>query len=64
MVPIFEEHSIRVERGYSLEQWYALPPMERALVVAQKRIENAMKAHYSEAEAKMMKRESAKARRK
>lgn len=60
MVPIFEEHSARLERGYSLEKWYALDGMERAMVIAAKRIDTAMKNHYSEAESKQMKRDSKK----
>ncbi len=58
MVPIFEEHAARSERGYSVEKWYALEPMERAMIIAIRRIDNAMKNHYSEAEAKQAKREA------
>lgn len=64
MVPIFEEHSVRVERGHTLESWYALQPMERAIMVAQKRIENSMKNHYSEAEANKMRNDAKKGARK
>jgi len=56
MVPIFEEHSARLERGYSLEQWYALAPMERAIVIAVRRIDVATKNHQQEAEARHVKR--------
>lgn len=58
MVPIFEEHSARLERGFSIEAWYALDPMERAIVIAERRIDNAMKAHYAEAESRQMKRDA------
>jgi len=60
MVPIFEEHSARVKRGYSLDAWYALDRMERAMVIAEIRIDGAMKNHYSEAEAKQARRDSKK----
>jgi len=56
MVPIFEEHSVRLERNYGIEAWYALSPMERAIMVAQRRIDNAMKNHQTEAEARQMKK--------
>jgi hypothetical protein len=64
MVPIFEEHTVRMERGYSLEAWYSLNPMERAIVVAQKRLENSMKNLQSEAEAKHAKKQAQKGSRK
>jgi hypothetical protein len=56
MVPIFEEHSVRLERNYDMESWYALSGMERAIMVAQRRIDNAMKNHQTEAEARQMKK--------
>lgn len=57
-VPIFEEHQARLERGYSLEAWYALPYMERALVVAARRLDQASKGHQNDAEIAKMKRDS------
>ena len=64
MVPFFEEHTARLERNYSIEAWYALRPMERALIVAQRRLDNAMKAHQNQAEAKRMKQQAKKGARK
>ena len=64
MVPIFEEHTARMERGYSIEAWYSLNPMERAIAVAQKRLENSMKNLQGEAEAKHAKKQSQKGSRK
>lgn len=58
MVPIFEEHTTRLERNYTLEQWYALDPMERALVVAHRRIDMAAKNLQSDAEIRDAKRKS------
>lgn len=64
MVPIYEEQSARIEKGYTVAQWLALEPMERAIVIAVRRTENAAKNLQSEAESKKMKRDAAKARRK
>lgn len=64
MVPFFEEHTARLERGHSLESWYVLQPMERALIVAQRRLDHAMKAHQNQAEAKRMKQQAKKGARK
>lgn len=56
MVPSFEEHIARLERGISVKDWYALEPTERAMVVAVRRLDNAMKNHQAEAEIKHAKR--------
>lgn len=50
LVPIFEEHEARVEANKEMDEWYALPPMERAFIVAQRRIRIAMKNLQAEAE--------------
>lgn len=52
MVPIFEEYQAREERGIGLKQWYEMEPMERAIVVAVRRIGNAARNHQAEAEIK------------
>ena len=56
MVPMFEEHLERISRRYTLEQWAALDPIEKAMMIAVRRIENAMKNLQAEAEAKKAKR--------
>ena len=56
MVPLFEEHSARLERGYTIEAWYNLERMERAIIIAQRRLDNLVKAHHNEAEMKKIKR--------
>jgi hypothetical protein len=56
MVPIFEEHLARLERGLSLGDWWKLESMERALIIAVRRIENAAKNHQTEAEVRAAKR--------
>lgn len=58
-VPIFEEHTARLERNYSLKEWYALDPMERALVVAMRRIDIATKNLQSDAEIRKAKADAA-----
>lgn len=60
MVPIFEEHATRMENKYTLEAWYALPAMERALAVALRRIDMASKNLQSEAELRDAKRNAKK----
>lgn len=60
MVPLFEEHSARLERDYTLTEWYALDTMERALVVAHRRIDMASKNLQSEAEIRDAKRKARK----
>jgi hypothetical protein len=58
LVPLFEEHEARVERGYDIDGWYSLSSMERAFCVAQRRIRIAMKNLQSEAEIDKSKREA------
>lgn len=60
MVPIFEEHIARLERGYKINEWLEMDPMERAMVVAVRRIDNAMKNIQAEAEYKQAKKEAKK----
>jgi len=62
MVPLFDEHAARLEYGYSVTDWYAMEPMERALVVAIRRIDNAMKNLQAEAEIKHVKRNTPRGR--
>lgn len=56
MVPVFEEMSARLGTHMTLEQWSALDPMERALVVAQRRVDNAIKNIQTEAELRAAKK--------
>lgn len=60
MVPFFEEHTIRLENHYSVEAWYALPAMERAICIARKRIDIAIQNLQSEAEIKRAKQQAKK----
>lgn len=64
MVPVFEEHSARLERGIGLEDWYRMDVDERALVIAHRRIRNQAENLQAEAEIRKSKREAQKAARK
>jgi len=57
MVPIFEEHSARLERGYTIDNWRALDSMERAIVIAVRRVDIASKNLQAEAEIRKTNRE-------
>lgn len=61
LVPVYEEHEARLERGIRLREWDEMEALEKALIVAQRRIRNAVQNLQSEAEIKAMER---KARRK
>lgn len=56
MVPTFEETSARLERGYSVEAWSKMDAMEKAIVIAQRRIDIAVKNLQAEAEMRDAKR--------
>ena len=56
MVPIYEEHSARMERNIDINQWYAMEPMDRAMIVAVRRIDVASKNHQTEAEIRAAKK--------
>ena len=63
MVPIYEEHQARLERNYSIAAWYELEAMERAMVIAIRRIDNAARNLQSEAEIADAKRNANKGKR-
>lgn len=58
MVSLYEEHKVRVQRGYTFEQWRALHPMERAIEVALERIENMIEYLKNKKESDMIKHSS------
>lgn len=60
MVPIFEEHATRMENRLTMNDWYALEPMERAMAVAFRRIDMASRNLQSEAELRDAKRNAKK----
>lgn len=56
MVPLFDEHAARLSQKMSMNEWYAMDRMERAVVVAVWRIDQAMRNHQAEAEIAQSKR--------
>lgn len=52
MVPLYEEHAARLERGIRLEEWGEMPEMEKALIVAARRIRIAIQNLQEEAQIK------------
>ena len=50
MIPVFEEHDVRIDNKMSLTEWDKLPYMERVILVAMTRTRRAMSNLQSEAE--------------
>ena len=50
MVPVFEEHEARLERGIGLEAWGAMPLHEKAMLIALRRTNIALQNLQNEAE--------------
>lgn len=63
LVPIFEEHEARLERNISIESWCNMHHIEKALIIANRRIRVATKNIQAEAEIEKMKQDSKKNRR-
>lgn len=58
MVPIFEEQAARIENHYKMDDWFSLDEMERAMIIAVRRIDIAAKNQQAEAEYKKAKQDS------
>ena len=58
MVPVQEEHEARLERNIGLDDWGRMVMMEKALIIANRRIRIAIQNLNNEAEIKKMERES------
>lgn len=56
VVPPQEEHEARLERGIKLEVWLRLDEMERALIIANRRLRNAQANLQADAEIRAAKR--------
>jgi len=52
LVPLYEENEARLERGIELEPWGEMEEMEKALIVAARRIRIAIKNLQEEAQIK------------
>lgn len=62
-VPIFEEHSARVEANYTIPGWYRLTPYARAMEVAHYRLRKLIDAHASMKQEQEAAKESRKGKR-
>lgn len=60
LIPIHEEHEARLERNINLETWSHMHVMEKALIVANRRIRIASKNLQAEAEIAKMKQDAKK----
>lgn len=58
MVPVQEEHEARLAYGIRLDNWMQMDVMEKALIVASRRNQIAMRNINSEAEINMAEREA------
>jgi len=56
MVPLHEEHTARLERGITLDDWSKMELEEKALVIANRRIRIAVDNLQADAEIKSAKR--------
>lgn len=56
LVPIYEEHTARLERGYTLAVWETMDVMEKAMVIAQRRMRIALENIQAEAEIRQAQR--------
>lgn len=50
LVPSFEEHTVRLERGFRLSEWEQISEEEKAIMIAQSRIYKAVHNLTEEAE--------------
>lgn len=50
MIPVFEEQQARLSNHFSLKEWDEIQHMEKAMIVAVMRVDNAIKNLQSEAE--------------
>lgn len=58
MVPVHEEHEARLERGIGLTEWSQMPLMEKAMIVANRRIRNAIANIQTDTEIRRAKRDA------
>lgn len=58
MVPIYEEHSARLEANIRLAEWQEMDVIEKALIIAQRRNRVALENLQAEAQIKAAQRRS------
>lgn len=57
LVPLYEEHESRLERGIDIEEWMAMDEREKALLIAARRIRIAIHNLQEEAQIKKANRD-------
>lgn len=60
MVPLYEEHTARLEAGLRLNDWQEMDEIEKALIIAARRIRIALENLQAEAQIKAAKVKGAK----
>jgi len=60
MIPVFEEQEVRISNNLTLLQWDEIPYMERAMMVAVKRVRRSIDNLQSEAEIRESERKAKK----
>ena len=58
LVPVYEEHSARIERGISVAGWMEMDETEKALIIARRRIAIQMQNLQTDAEIRKAKRDA------
>mgnify|MGYP001184895256 CR=1 FL=1 len=56
LVPIYEEHRVRADRGIDIETWSRMNVDEKAIIIAISRVSNAIQNLQTEAEIDAMKK--------
>jgi hypothetical protein len=59
LVPIYEEHSARLSKNIGIDVWMAMTGLERAFIIATRRIEMAIENQRAEAEIRKSKADAA-----
>ena len=54
IVPVYEEHAARLDKGINIETWSNMGRIEKALVIASRRVGNALQNIQTEAEISKM----------
>lgn len=60
LVPVYEEHSARIERGITVRDWLEMCETEKALIIARRRVSLQMQNLQTEAEIRRAKQDARK----
>ena len=58
LIPLYEEHEARLERNIRIDDWLDMSEMEKALVIASRRVRIAMRNLQEEAQIEQSKRKA------